>query len=205
MDDATPRERRSERTRQTILQAALALVMEKGLHKLSLREIARRADYSPAGLYEYFASKDAIIEALICEASERFFNHLNRVAKTLPVDEYLVELGMAYIEFAHLNPDHFMMMFTYYQALPVVNLAEFAPSGDSNAYGLLMEGVQRALNSGVFEARPGYDKVAITYSLWSLVHGLAILQATYLRQFEWDFPAADRQAIRTFIQGLRSG
>lgn len=202
MDDATPRERRSERTRQSILQAALALVIEKGLNKLSLREIARRADYSPAALYEYFASKDAIVEALVCEANERFFNHLNRVPKTLPVDEYLVELGMTYIEFAHLNPDHFMMMFTHHQALPVVNLSDFAPSGDSNAYGLLMDGVQRALDSGLFQARPGYDKVGITYSLWSLVHGLATLQATYLRQFKWDFSTADRHALQTFVQGL---
>lgn len=205
MDDTTPRERRSERTRQTILQAALALVIEKGLSKLSLREIARRADYSPAGLYEYFANKDAIVEALVCDAGERFFNHLNYVPKTLPEDEYLVELGMAYIQFAHLNPDHFMLMFTHYQALPVVNLSEFAPSGDSNAYGLLMDGVQRSLDSGLFQARSGYGKVEMTYSLWSLVHGLAILQATYLRQFEWDFPAVDRQAIRTFIEGLRQG
>ncbi|MBK8138149.1 MAG: TetR/AcrR family transcriptional regulator [Chloroflexi bacterium] len=205
MDDTTPRERRGERTRQSILEAALALVIEKGLNKLSLREIARRADYSPAGLYEYFASKDAIIDALICDASDRFFTHLSRVSTALPVDEYLVELGMTYIEFAHLNPDHFMMMFTHYQALPVVNLSDFAPSGGSNAYGLLMDAVQRALDSGLFQAQPGYDKVGMTYSFWSLVHGLAILQATYLRQFTWDFATADRQAIRTFIEGLRRG
>lgn len=205
MGDETPRERRSERNRQSILQAALTLVIEKGLNKLSLREIARRADYSPAGLYEYFANKDAIVEALICDASERFFAHLNVVPKTLPVDEYLVELGIAYIEFANRNPDHFMMMFTHYQALPVVNLSEFVPSGDSNAYGLLMDGIQRALDSGLFQPRPGYDKVGMTYSVWSLVHGLAILQATYLRQFKWDFATADRQAIRTFIEGLSRG
>lgn len=202
MDDSTPRQRRSERTRQTILQAALELVIEKGLNKLSLREIARRADYSPAGLYEYFGSKDEIVEALVCNASDRFFAHLNRVSQTLPVEDYLTELGMAYIEFAHLNPDHFMLMFTHYQALPVVNLDEFVPDSNSNAYGLLMEAVQRALDSGVFHASPDYGKVGMTYSFWSLVHGLAILQATYLRQFKWDFSTADRHAIRTFIDGL---
>lgn len=202
MDDLSPRERRSERTRQSILQAALELVIEKGLNKLSLREIARRADYSPAGLYEYFSSKDEIIEALVCDANDRLFNHLNRVSKTLPIAQYLVELGLAYIEFAHLNPDHFMLMFTHYQALPTVSLDEFAPSGDSNAYGLLMEGVQRAIDTGLFHTRPNYNKVGITYSLWSLVHGLAALQATYLRQFTWDFHTADRHALETFIDGL---
>lgn len=205
MDEETPRQRRSERTRQTILEVALALVIEKGLNKLSLREIARRADYSPAGLYEYFDSKDAIVEALVCDSSERFFNHLNRVSKALPVNEYLLELGMSYIEFARLYPDHFMLMFTHYQALPVVSLSDFAPSGDSNAYGLLMEAIQRALDMGLFHAAPDYDKVGMTYSFWSLVHGLASLQASYLRQFSWNFSIADRHAIRAFIEGLSRG
>lgn len=204
MNELTPRERRSERTRQSILQAALELVMEKGLNKLSLREIARRADYSPAGLYEYFGSKDEIVEALVCDASDRFFAHLNRVSKALPVEEYLVELGMAYIEFAHLNPDHFMLMFTHYQALPMVNLDKFEPGGDSNAYGLLIEGVQRAIDAGAIQTRPDYGKVGITYGLWSLVHGLATLQATYMRQLKWDFARADRHALQTFIEGLKT-
>ncbi len=202
MDHQTPRERRSERSRQSILQAALELVIEKGLSKLSLREIARRADYSPAGLYEYFGSKDEIIEALVRDANQRFFEHLSRISRSLPVKAYLVELGMAYIAFAHLNPDHFMLMFTHYQAMPVVNLEDFAPSGDTDAYGLLMDGVQRAIETGIFKTRADYGKVAITYSLWSLVHGLATLQATHLRYFKWDFATADRRAIETFVRGL---
>ena len=202
MDELTPRERRSERSRQTILQAALELVIEKGLSKLSLREIARRADYSPAGLYEYFGSKDEIIEALVRDAGQRFFAHLSRVSRALPVQAYLVELGMAYIEFAHLNPDHFMLMFTHYHAMPVVKLEDFAPSGDTDAYGLLVEGVQRAIDEGVFRPHADYGKVGMTYSLWSLVHGLATLQATHLRHFRWDFSTADRHAIETFVRGL---
>jgi AcrR family transcriptional regulator len=202
MGELTPRERRSERSRQTILQAALELVIEKGLSKLSLREIARRADYSPAGLYEYFGSKDEIIEALVRDAGQRFFAHLSSVPRTLPVEAYLVELGMAYIEFAHLNPDHFTLMFTHYQPMPEVNLEDYAPSGDTDTYGLLMDGVQRAIAAGVFTTRSDYGKVGMTYSLWSLVHGLAMLQATYLRHFRWDFATADRHALETFIRGL---
>lgn|SRR5690606_33642241 len=202
MDNLTPRERRSERTRQTILRAALELIIEKGLDKLSLREIARRADYSPAGLYEYFGSKDEIIETLAWDANDRFFAHLNRVPKSLPVEEYLVELGLAYVEFAHLHPEHFMLMFSHFQALPMVDLNEYAPDSDSNAYGLLMDAVQRGIEEGLFQPRPDYGKVEMSYSLWSLVHGLATLQATHLRRLTWNFATADRHAIRTFIDGL---
>src|SRR5690606_3998024 len=102
-----------------------------------------------------------------------------------------------------LNPDHFMLMFTHYQAMPVVKLEDFAPSGDTDAYGLLIDGVQRAIEAGVFKTQPDYSKVGMTYSLWSLVHGLATLQATHLRHFRWDFSTADRHALETFIRGLR--
>ena len=63
MAKRTPRERRYARTRQEILDAAMELVQEKGPDKLSMRELARRVDYSPAGLYEYYENKDEIIVA----------------------------------------------------------------------------------------------------------------------------------------------
>lgn len=203
MNDVTPRERRSERTRQSILDAALALIVEKGLSKLSLREVARRVDYSPAGLYEYFGSKDEIVEALVSDAHNRFYTHLYRVPKTLAAESYLVDLGMAYIEFAQLYPDHFMLMFTQRQAMPDFDVETYIPDSSNDTYGLLMDGVQRALDAGVINAREGYDKVGITYSLWSLVHGMAMLRVTYLRQVKWNFSVADRQAMATFIAGLK--
>lgn len=203
MTDSSPRERRGERTRQAILDTALALIIEKGLNKLSLREIARRVDYSPAGLYEYFGSKDEIIEAVVAEAHVSFFNHLNRTSKALSEEAYLAELGIAYIDFANLYPDKFMLMFTQYQHTPIGDLSTFAPDAESNAYGLLLEGVKRALGAGVIQAREKYELVDITYSLWAIVHGMAMLQATHLRQFEWDFPNTNRQALETFIAGLK--
>ena len=60
----TARERRQERTRDEILSAALELVIEHGMDKLQMRQIADRVDYSIGGLYEYFSGKDEIIAAI---------------------------------------------------------------------------------------------------------------------------------------------
>ena len=49
------------RTQQAILDAARAIIHEQGPDKLSMRAIADRIDYSPAGLYEYYGSKEEII------------------------------------------------------------------------------------------------------------------------------------------------
>ena len=58
------RTRRQERTRRAILDSALAIVAESGPDALSMRAIADRIDYSAAGLYEYFGSKEEILNAV---------------------------------------------------------------------------------------------------------------------------------------------
>ncbi|NJN55580.1 MAG: helix-turn-helix transcriptional regulator, partial [Anaerolineae bacterium] len=58
MDELTPRERRHLRTKDAILDAARLIIKEQGADALSIRAIAEQIDYSPAGLYEYFGSKE---------------------------------------------------------------------------------------------------------------------------------------------------
>lgn len=199
MDETTPRERRQERTRQDILTAALALIVEKGIDKLSLREIARRIDYSPAGLYEYFESKDAIVNAVIVDGAERFSKRLELVPTTLPPDVYLIELGMAYIDFARLYPDHFQLLFSRLRA-DRSSLND--PFNQYNSYALLVHGVERALQAGIIAIQSGFDLEAIAYTAWALVHGMASLQANHLRDFDADFDATHRHALRIWIDGL---
>ena len=81
---ATPRQRRQARTRQTILDAAVEIIDERGAEALSLREVARRADYSPAGLYEYFDGKEAIAAAVCDEGFARLALRMDAVPRDLP-------------------------------------------------------------------------------------------------------------------------
>lgn len=48
-----------------ILDAARAIFVEEGLENASLRSIANKAGYTPAALYFYFPSKEAIYEELL--------------------------------------------------------------------------------------------------------------------------------------------
>ncbi len=198
----TPRERRQERTRQAIITTALKLLVEKGPHKLSLREIARRIDYSPAGLYEYFDSKEDLIQAVCAEADERLRNVLNAVDGSLPVDEYIVELGLAYIHFARDNPEHFTFLFTRQeveQPEAPIRLDEIDPQ---DSFMILYNAVQRAIDAGVIQSGEGYGPLEISYSLWAVVHGAATLQAHHLRKFPLDFLNTDRRALQVYLQGL---
>jgi AcrR family transcriptional regulator len=57
--------------RALVLDAARAAFFELGLERASVREIARRAGYTPGAIYSYFASKEEMYGALLAESLER--------------------------------------------------------------------------------------------------------------------------------------
>ena len=59
------RQERKERTRQSILDAALDLVAEEGLAALSLRQLTRSVGIVPTAFYRHFASVDELGLALV--------------------------------------------------------------------------------------------------------------------------------------------
>ncbi len=58
---------KGERTRLQIEDAAVELFMEQGYHATSMRQIAERAGLALGGIYNHFASKDEIFEAIIVD------------------------------------------------------------------------------------------------------------------------------------------
>lgn len=72
---AAARERRqrvhSQARREHVLEAARSAFFDLGLEGASLREIAKRAGYTPGALYSYFDSKEQVYAALLGESLER--------------------------------------------------------------------------------------------------------------------------------------
>lgn len=61
----------SDTRRALVLDAARSVFADKGVEGASIREIARRAGYTPGAIYSYFESKEAIYAALLAESLER--------------------------------------------------------------------------------------------------------------------------------------
>ena len=62
---ARPPNANGQRTRQAILDAALALFADKGYFGTSLRDVAGTVGVRESALYNYFASKEAMFDALL--------------------------------------------------------------------------------------------------------------------------------------------
>ncbi len=203
-----PRTRRYLRTRQAILDAALEIINQEGPDALSMRSLAERIDYSPAGLYEYFGSKEEIVNAVCEEGQRTLYEAMGQVDPTLPPSAYLYEIGQAYIRFALAYPDYFLMMFTLTPPAPASYIAlenqpEIAQS-EPTAYDLLVQAVERGLDAGAFHERPGFGLAEITYAAWALVHGIAMLRVTALRDFPTDLSVSDHEALHNFMRGLQA-
>ena len=65
-----PRQERSRRRVEGILDAAARLVVERGVEALTTRDIAQAAEVPVASLYQYFADKEAVLLALAARDME---------------------------------------------------------------------------------------------------------------------------------------
>lgn len=67
MASAPPRQRRKDARPQELLDAALALFVEKGFAATRSEEIAARAGVAKGTLYRYYPSKDELFKAMVRE------------------------------------------------------------------------------------------------------------------------------------------
>ncbi|MEW5956900.1 MAG: TetR/AcrR family transcriptional regulator [Chloroflexota bacterium] len=201
MTKLTPRERRYQKTKKAILETAQELVAEKGPEGLSIREIARRIDYSPAGLYEYYESKDEIIAAIVQAGMAGLNTTFAEISPDLPPSQRLVDLSVAYVNFAIHNPEQFLLIFN---TIPSKRMSLEEVNLESSFYTVLLETIRAAVEAGEIKVNGDYAAQGIAFNLWALMHGRAMLQLTFLRNFQADFEAAHRWAIELFIKGLNA-
>lgn len=205
--DLTPRERRHQRTQHAIIEAARHIIRETGVESLSIRAIAERIDYSPAGLYEYFGSKEEIIAAVCAQNFERFTKRLAQVDKRLAPTAYMLELGLAYIDFAVRNSDSFLLMFTTFPLLQGERRHAFQPedqgaTADNDAFAILIQGVQRCVDAGIYRTTPDFGVIEMAYASWTQVHGMAMLRITNGGMLPLDYTVVEREALQRWGAGL---
>ena len=92
-------ERKSkEERREEILDVALAVFAEKGLHAASTEEIARRAGISQPYVFRLFGSKKDLFKAAIARCFRETLELFQRAAEGLRGEEALRAMGAAYQE-----------------------------------------------------------------------------------------------------------
>lgn len=161
--------------RAALIEAATAILRERGIDGFSLREAARRAGVSPAAPQHHFGDARGLLTAVATEGFRTLGDALAAAdAAAMDRDGRIRAQGRAYVAFALDHPAAFDTMWRCAR-IDAGDAAYAAAAG--RAFGLL----QAAVAGTPFEddGRPAASDPAApdpkAMACWSLVHGLARL------------------------------
>jgi len=197
------REQRHAATRADILDAARAIVAERGAADLNLKDVAERAGFgNPASLYRYFTSRQEMLVSLAHGSLTALRDHLARVPRDTPAEEYLIGLGLAYLDFARTHPEEIALMFESLRSLSPVDQEVAMPSG---IFGIIDDAVRRAVDEDVLPARSEEDIQIMWHGAWALVHGLAMIESLHSGEHCEMLRRSHPVVLRAYIEGLKTG
>ncbi len=183
---AQRRLREKEARRQSILEAAAAAFLERGISASTMDQIAERAEISKAALYLYFRSKEELCLALLVHASRPLNDALEAARDPAALlFEQLMQLIRAYYDFYRQRPDYFRLIF----------VLEHPPNGGKVADALRAEwtalgreGIQILANVIAAGIQQGVirrcDPWKTAVAFWAALTGVIVLPAQEIR---WDF------------------
>ncbi|MGC2401042.1 MAG: TetR/AcrR family transcriptional regulator [Acidobacteriaceae bacterium] len=155
--------------RGALMRTALLLIEQHGVQGLALSDAARLSGVSVAAPYRHFKDKEALLADIATEGFALFRNALARAMESHPGDgvKRLVEMGVAYVEFALDHPSHFKVMWE--GVVPKDKYPQLRQAAHQ-AYLLLQQAVLDLLP----KSSPARQQ-ALIVAAWSIAHGYATL------------------------------
>lgn len=179
LPEESPAERRRQRVRTAILDAAERVFSKEGEAGLSIRRLADEIDYSPAAIYKYFGSKEELLDELKESFFERLMSTVDRAAlTTLPFEARVRQCFAKYVETAIARPYHYAAAFAS-AADPSASVngtdcwEDFEKSHKGQAFMIVVGLVREGQEIGVFDT--SFDPYVAAKSLWASMHGVALL------------------------------
>ncbi|MFD0902505.1 TetR/AcrR family transcriptional regulator [Actinomadura sediminis] len=183
--------------RSALLDAAEALVRERGADGWSLREASARVGVSPSAAYHHFASREALVRALSARVLTQLAERMNAPDPAPAHTEHdrLVAIGRTYVTWAVEDPAVFRLAHGTGSPGPDLDVSP-------HPHDVLDAELDRLVNAGVLPpaSRPGAEFV-----VWAAVHGLAALLTEGSMALNGP-DAIDHQVervVRTVLSGLK--
>lgn len=201
------RERKKQRLRQTIVEAAVALFRERGFEETRVQDILERADISLGTFYNYFSGKDAVLDEfggkLIASYVELAASELEAEEST--VAERVKALARACGKAFSSDPEFMTVVVTRSRAFGGRGQL---PTRDDPIYGLLSQLFEEGQASGEIRRDVPPLELAETFSgifMFTVVSWLAVWQTgRSAGGEEAELEARLMRAFDVFLDGCRS-
>jgi AcrR family transcriptional regulator len=193
------RERKKERTRQALFEAAMRLFAERGYEQTTVAEIAAAADVSTKTLFNYFPSKDDLVFAL---REQRMGVSLRMIEERDPDErpaELLARIGERLL--AEVEHPAGELPFT---TVPV-RLILTVPELQAKALLLLFES-QRQWAEALVRAYPELDVLTAAGMIGAWIGAMQVTALTSLSRGDRpeDAAVAAHRAMEIAMNGIRS-
>lgn len=158
--------------RKQLIETALEIIAVDGLEKVSMRGLGSRIGVSRTAPYRHFANKSELLSAIAEEGYGKLTQVLSDVNTRVSDDSVtrLMNIGIAYVEFAVSNPVHYRIMFgnEIQESKRTPSLLE--ASGTS--FNELLTAVQICQDQK--KIKP-FEPIVVANTLWATAHGLSFL------------------------------
>lgn len=197
METLERKQRNREQTRTGIILTAKDIARREGWQAVSIRKIADAIDYSAPIVYEYFDSKDILLNEIRNEGFQYLRQEYERI-KNLYRDpeKRLFEISLIQWQFAMNQPEIYQVMYNLNGAYCTLSLFDSSE----------MEGVATVVREILFnfipKAKESIQK--LYFEWWSISHGMITLAMLLRdRQSLEQSEEVYRESMRRFIRGLR--
>jgi AcrR family transcriptional regulator len=158
--------------RQSLIDAAIAIISESGISDVSLRQVARRVGVSHNAPYRHFDDKESLLAAIAEQGFQSLCVAMETAQQEIPPDsdQRLGAIGIAYVNFALAQPAHYRLMFGEYRC----NFSKYSALAEAahQSFLVLVNTIREGQMAGIFRAADPIDMAQVA---WSLVHGQSML------------------------------
>jgi AcrR family transcriptional regulator len=173
--------------RDALIQAALEIVAERQDADISLREVARRAKVSHNAPYRHFSSKSDLLAAVGADCYRKLRDTLDDAVCNSPDSHEAVRaIVSAFVDFALASPARYRLMIG-----PYVKDVDGRPRPEvmnvaNSARNVLRQVLSAGAADGSLTINPSdpEELSAAVITVWSLVHGYALIELDQLRVYE---------------------
>lgn len=186
---------------QRILDAAIAVIAEKGFHNSRVSEIAKRADVASGTVYLYFKSKEQILMAALDGAFQSFFLRAQKeISVSSNAAERLRILARLHLQALGRNRSIAVVLQTELRQSAKF-LAQFSQQEMKAYFNLIREIIREGQRAGSIRQDVS-DKIAASCFFGALDE---LVTAWVLSRREYDLAAAADEVVNLLLLGMSSG
>ena len=190
-----PRSR--EHTRTGILLTAKDIARREGWQGVSMRKIADAIEYSAPIVYEYFNSKDVLLNEIRNEGFRHLRMEYDRIVKLYrDPEKRLFEISLIQWEFSLQHQEVYQVMYNLDGAYCTM------PAHQSDDMQAVSDVVCEIIFSFIPKAKESIQR--LYFEWWSMSHGIIMLSMFLKDQQPLEkSEQIYRETIRRFVRGLR--